>query len=243
MLTMDEPGHTRLRTIVDEAFRRRAVLDMEPRVRAIADASPPDCSGTEALPTSSQRYARMLPLSVICELLGLPPADRPKFIAWANTVGRLTNVFGFLRMIRGFMQMKRYLERHLQRAREQGGEGLIAELVESKRKEGVSARTKWCRWCFCCWGRVGDYDPPDQWLGLRAAERSQSARLAHGGLDRAGLAVEEFLRFVSPVQFSKPRFVREDVNIGGVRLKKGDRIMAMIAAANVDPKERASRRA
>jgi cytochrome P450 len=52
---------------------------------------------------------------------------------------------------------------------------------------------------------------------------------------RAGLAIEEFLRFVSPVQFSKPRFVREDTEIDGVRLRKGDRIMAMVAAANMDP--------
>jgi cytochrome P450 len=40
---------------------------------------------------------------------------------------------------------------------------------------------------------------------------------------RAGLAVEEFLRFVSPVQFSKPRYVRRDVDLEGVKLKKGDR--------------------
>jgi cytochrome P450 PksS len=52
---------------------------------------------------------------------------------------------------------------------------------------------------------------------------------------RAGLAVEEFLRFVSAVQFSKPRYVREDVDIEGVRLRKGDRVMAMIVAANLDP--------
>ena len=52
---------------------------------------------------------------------------------------------------------------------------------------------------------------------------------------RAGLAVEEFLRFVSSVQFSNPRFVRQDTELDGVRLKKGDRIMAMVAAANMDP--------
>jgi cytochrome P450 PksS len=53
---------------------------------------------------------------------------------------------------------------------------------------------------------------------------------------RVNLAVEEFLRFVSPVQFSKPRFVRKETQLGGVRLKRGDKIMAMIAAANMDPK-------
>jgi cytochrome P450 len=52
---------------------------------------------------------------------------------------------------------------------------------------------------------------------------------------RANLAVEEFLRFVSPVQFTKPRFVRRDVEFGGIRLKKGEMVMPMLAAANFDP--------
>ena len=52
---------------------------------------------------------------------------------------------------------------------------------------------------------------------------------------RADLAVEEFLRFLSPVQFTKPRFVRRDVDLGGVTVKKGERIMAMLASANMDP--------
>jgi hypothetical protein len=52
---------------------------------------------------------------------------------------------------------------------------------------------------------------------------------------RASLAIEEFLRFISPVQFSKPRFVCNDVELGGVRLRKGEKFMAMLAAANMDP--------
>jgi len=126
MLTMDEPDHTRLREIVDEAFRRRAVLDMEPRIRAIADelASRLFADGSPADLVTC--YARMLPLSVICELLGLPLADRPKFIAWANTVARLAGVTDFLRMIGGLWPMKRYLEERLRLARAHGGEGLIA---------------------------------------------------------------------------------------------------------------------
>jgi cytochrome P450 len=52
---------------------------------------------------------------------------------------------------------------------------------------------------------------------------------------RADLALEEFLRFISPVQFSKPRFVRKDTELCGVRLRWGDKIMAMLAAANLDP--------
>jgi cytochrome P450 len=53
--------------------------------------------------------------------------------------------------------------------------------------------------------------------------------------NRANLAVEEFLRFVSPVQFSKPRVVRRDTELCGVPLRRGDKIMAMLVAANLDP--------
>jgi cytochrome P450 len=82
VLTTDEPDHARLRGIVDEVFRRRAVLEMQPRIRVVAkdlantlfaDGSPADLV---------DRYARRLPLFVICDLLGLPLADQPKFAAW-----------------------------------------------------------------------------------------------------------------------------------------------------------------
>ena len=85
MLTMDEPDHTRLRGIVDEAFRRRAILDMEPRVLAMADQLAADLFADGSPADLVARYARRLPLSVICELLGLPTADRARFMAWANT--------------------------------------------------------------------------------------------------------------------------------------------------------------
>ena len=87
MLTMDEPDHTRLRSIVDEAFRRRAVLDMEPRIRAIADGLAGEMFAEGSPADLVERYARRLPLSVICELLGLPAADRPRFMAWAELDG------------------------------------------------------------------------------------------------------------------------------------------------------------
>src|SRR5438874_12383520 len=119
MLTMDEPDHTRLRGIVDEAFRRRAVLGMEPRIRALADELARELFADGSPADLVARYARLLPLSVICELLGLPRADRPKFIAWANTMAQLTNAFGFLLMIRGLMKMRRYLEERLRLVRAQ----------------------------------------------------------------------------------------------------------------------------
>ena len=235
MLTMDEPDHARLRNIVDEAFRRRAVLDMEPHIRAIADRLADQLFADGSPADLVQRYARMLPLAVICELLGLPPADRPKFIAWANSLANLTNAFDFLRLIGGLVRMRSYLRERLRLAREEGGEGLIAELVRVEKEGGRITPDEMVSMVFLLLGAgsettthlisgsvfelLKDTDRRD-WL---AADWS-----------RAGLAVEEFLRFVSPVLFSKPRYVRQDVDLGGVKLKRGDRVMAMIVAANLD---------
>src|SRR5207247_345597 len=236
MLTMDEPDHTRLRSIVDEAFRRRAVLDMEPHIRAIADRLADELFAAGAPADLVQRYARTLPLAVICELLGLPSADRPKFIAWANSMAHLTNAFGFLRLIGGLFKMRRYLQGRLQIAREQG-EGLIAELVRVEQEGGRITPDEMVSMVFLLLG-AGSETTTHLISGSVFELLKDPARRDWLAADwsRAGLAVEEFLRFVSPVQFSKPRYVRRDVDLEGVRLKKGDRAMAMIVAANLDPR-------
>jgi cytochrome P450 PksS len=177
-----------------------------------------------------------LPLSVICELLGLPAADRPRFIAWANSVARLSNTFDFLRMIFGLRGMRRYLEGRLRHAREHGGEGLIAELVQVEKEGGRISASEMVSMVFLLLG-AGSETTTHLISGSVFELLKDPARRdwLEADWSRAGLAVEELLRFVSPVQFSKPRFVRRDVELEGVRLKKGDRIMVMVAAANMDP--------
>ena len=96
MLSMDDPDHKRLRDIVDEAFRRRAVLGMEPHIRAIGDELAGQLFAEGDPADLVARFARQLPLSVISELLGLPLADRPKFTAWAGAFTRFTGALGFL---------------------------------------------------------------------------------------------------------------------------------------------------
>jgi cytochrome P450 PksS len=236
MLTVDEPDHTRLREIVDEAFRRRAVLDMQPHIRAIADQLAEELFADGSPADLVKRYARILPLAVICELLGLPPSDRPKFIAWANTVARVTGAVGVLRMIRGRWWMKRYLEERLRLAREHGGEGLIADLVRVEMEGGRISADEMVSMLFLLLGAGSE--TTTHLISGSVYELLKNPALRdwlEEDWSRAGLAIEEFLRFLSAVQVTKPRFVREDTELGGVRLKKGDKIMAMLAAANMDP--------
>ena len=236
MLTMDEPDHTRLRSIVEEAFRRRAILDMEPRILAIADGLAAELFADASPADLVERYARQLPLSVICELLGLPSADRPRFIAWAQNLTRLTGVVGFLRMLAGIGPMRRYLEGQLQRARGTGGEGLIAELVRVEKEGGRISGEEMVAMVFLLLGAGSE--TTTHLISGSVYELTRAPELRDWltqDWSRATLAMEELLRFVSAVQFTKPRFVRKDVELAGVHLKKGDRIMVMLAAANMDP--------
>jgi cytochrome P450 len=236
MLTMDEPDHTRLRSIVDEAFRRRAILDMQPRIMAIADELADNLFSDGTPADIVERYARQLPLAVICELLGLPGEHRPRFIAWARNLTRLSGMLSFLRMLAGIGPMKRYLEGQLEAARDRGGEGLIAELVRVEREAGRISREEMVAMVFLLLGAGSETTTHLISGSVHELARSPSLRdWLTEDWSRANLAIEEFLRFVSPVQFTKPRSVRKDVDLDGVHLKKGDRIMAMLAAANMDP--------
>jgi cytochrome P450 len=240
MLSMDEPDHRRLRDIVDEAFRRRAIRDMEPRILAIAKELADELFAQGSPADLVDRYARKLPLSVICELLGLPLADRPKFTAWASRSTRLTGAMGFLSMIPNLFAMRRYLEKQLESVRHHGGTGLIAELVRVEKEGGKISRNEMVSMVFLL--LFAGHETTTHLISGSVYELLKNVSLRdwlEQDWNRASLAVEEFLRFVSPVQFTKPRYVRKDIELGGVRLKKGDRIMPMLVAANLDPQANA----
>jgi cytochrome P450 len=236
MLSMDEPDHKRLRDIVDEAFRRRAVLDMEPHIRVIGDQLADDLFAEGSPADLVERYARRLPLSVISELLGLPPADRAKFAGWAAGFTRFTGTLGFLAMVPNVMAMKRYIERHLENVRRHGGEGLIAEIVRVEKDGGKISRDEIVSMVFLL--LFAGHETTTHLISGSVYELLKNPDLRDWltqDWSRVDLAVEEFLRFITPVQFTKPRYVRRDVDLGGVTVQKGEKVMAMLAAANMDP--------
>jgi cytochrome P450 len=132
--------------------------------------------------------------------------------------------------------MKRYLEGRLETARETGGEGLIAALVRVEREGGRISAGEMVAMVFLLLG--AGTETTTHLISGSVYELAKNPSLRdwlEEDWSRASLAIEEFLRFISPVQFSKPRFVRKDVELGGIRLRKGEKIMAMLAAANMDP--------
>jgi cytochrome P450 len=139
--------------------------------------------------------------------------------------------------MRVYGAMRPYFEERLKAAREQGGEGLIAELVRVEKEGGRISSEEMVAMVFLLLGAGSE--TTTHLISGSVFELLKNPRLRdwlEEDWSRANLAIEEFLRFVSAVQFTKPRYVGKDVTLDGVRLKKGDKIMVMIAAANADPK-------
>jgi len=140
-------------------------------------------------------------------------------------------------MIPKMLAMKRYIEQHLETVRRQGGEGLIAEIVRVEKDGGQISPNEIVAMVFLL--LFAGHETTTHLISGSVFELLKNPDLRdwlEEDWSRVDLAVEEFLRFITPVQFTKPRYVRRDIELGGVRLAKGDKIMVMLAAANMDPR-------
>src|SRR5262249_32949494 len=118
------------------------ILEMEPRIQALADELADELFAQGSPADLVERYARKLPLAVICELLGLPLSDRPVFSGWASRVTRFSGAIGFLTLIPNMFAMRRYMDKYLDAVRQDGGDGLVAELVRVEKEGGKISRNE-----------------------------------------------------------------------------------------------------
>jgi len=226
MLLKDEPDHRRLRKLVDQAFQRRHVWDMRGDIERLADKLIDDFEGQAEVDLVG-RFSRRLPLAVICELLGLPDQDRQIFSMWTKSAISLRGMFGLLRMMRPMNKIIAYMRGQIAECRRHPRNGLITELVRAEAD--------------------GDKLDEDELLSMvvlllvagfeTTTHLVQKSYLFADTANRMERAVEELARYTSPVQGTKPRFVARDLELFGQQLKRGEIIMALLAAANTDPAE------
>jgi cytochrome P450 PksS len=125
-------------------------------------------------------------------------------------------------MMQSLSAMKRYLEERLQLAREQGGEGLIADLVRVEMEGGRISADEMISMVFLLLGAGSETTTHLISGSVYELLRNPTLRdWLTEDWNRTSLALEEFLRFVSAVQFTKPRFVRKDIDLGGGPVEEG----------------------
>ncbi len=236
MLSTDEPEHSRLRSIVDQAFHRRAVLSLETDIDALAAEYASKLFESESSVDLITEFARKMPLAVICKLLGLPREDWSKFADWAQGITTVKGIVSFVFAINKLKPLTRYIEDRIARERKHGGEGLIHELVHLDVEEGEMSDDELVAMIFLL--LLASHETTTHLISggvLALLQHPDQLQALKDDWSKLDMAVEECLRFVSPVQSAKPRYVREACEVEGVQLEAGDLIMPMILAANYDP--------
>jgi len=236
MLQKDEPDHRRLRKLVDAAFARRDVLAMRSGVEKVADDLLDRFEGKSEIELVDD-YARQLPLAVICDLLGLPDADRAEFSALAQQALTINSAIGLILAAGAFGKLLDYTRRQIEAARRDPRPGLIAELVRDEEEGDKLDEGELLAMIVLL--LVAGFETTRHLIadGVIFLERNppQKAWLLADPAGRIERAVEELARHASPVQSTKPRYVARDTEFFGARLKRGEIIMALLASANCDP--------
>ena len=236
MLLKDEPDHRRLRKLVDRAFQRRDVQAMRGNIEQIADRILDGFEGADQVDLVNE-FSRRLPLEVICELLGLPAADRPLFSQWAKASTAIKGAFSLYLALGSFDKMLGYLRGQIEQCRRVPRQGLIAELVRDEDDGDKLNEDELVSMVFLL--LLAGFETTTHLISdsVLALEQNpeQKAFLLADPENRLERAVEELARYSSPVQSTKPRFVAHDGEFFGEKLKRGEIIMALVAAANADP--------
>ncbi|MBT2451961.1 cytochrome P450 [Streptomyces sp. ISL-43] len=236
MLRADPPHHTRLRRLVSRSFAPGRIESLRPRVQEIVDGL---LDGMEALPERRadliDAFAQPLPMTVICELLGVPAADRGVFHDWITGVVSPTGVESENAAQRA---MTAYMAELVDSKIADPGEDLLSDWVTSRGDDGDRlSRQELVAMAFLL--MVGGHETTVHLVsnGIRAllAHPDQLAALR---ADPAGLidgAVEEILRYDGPVETATFRYASADLEIGGTFIEAGSPVLVSLAGADRDP--------
>ncbi len=237
MMQNDDPKHRRLRKLVDGVFRRQEIQKLVPKIEIIANQLFDNFIHSDDKDVV-RHIARDLPLAVICELLGLPQRDRPKFTSWMRYVAEDHSLTGMMSLLPSVWRINNYLKLKFEERCLEPRDDLISDLVNAEEDGDRLSEDELLAMCFLLF--VAGHETTAHLISggvLSLIENPEQLELLRQKPDLMPLAVDELLRFVCPVQMSKPRYPIEDCEFEGVRLKKGEPVLALLASANIDPDE------
>jgi cytochrome P450 len=237
LIHSDPPDHTRLRGVVTKALTPRLVEATRPRIQAIADE----------LLDSVQHDGRMdvmkdlaipLPVTVLAEIFGVPKSDLGLFKGWADDLLAFQGVNKppeavLERSQKALVQIRAYMAGLIAERRRQPREDLLSALVAAE--GGALSETELLYSCITL--LVAGHETTTSLIGngiytlLRNADQW---RLLQNDRSLLTSAIEEMLRYESPVA-RQPRLMKQDAEMGGKQIRKGQMVFQMLNAANRDP--------
>lgn len=244
MIFLDPPKHTKLRALVSQAFTPKSIVNLEPRIAQFCHQLLEPLLKRDEIDLVAD-FSAHLPMLVISEMLGLPPADEPRFWRWNEVILNMSYTFSGGANAGGVTdafnaataEMNDYLGALLAERRSEPKGDLLTRLLQAE----VDGE------------RLSQEDILGFFQGLLLAATETTTNLINNAIicfienprqleklravpSLLPSAIEEALRYRSPLQWMF-RVARQDVELHGCRIPAGKVILAIIGAANRDPKQ------
>jgi cytochrome P450 len=237
MLFQDPPDHTRLRTLVHKAFTPQAVARLRPRIQEIADALLDQVEGHEQMDLIAD-FAFPLPMTVIAEMLGIPPAQRANLREWTGAVVAgfdvrqdVAQLFQANQIMPAFTEM---LQTVIAGHRQHPQDDILSALIAAEEQGDRLSESELIAMCILLIG--AGHETTVNLIGngmLALLQHPDQLALLRENPALVGTAVEELLRYDSPVQMTF-RTVTEDMSFNGANFRYGQTVCLILGAANRD---------
>lgn len=241
MLNKDKSDHTRLRGLVNKAFSPQMVERMRNGIQLITSSLLDRIKDKKHFDLIAD-YALPIPTTVISEMMGVPEADRKKFNRWTNAVMQVTTTrWGMLRAIPNVWAFVRYIRKFIRMRRHEPHDDLVSELVKAEVDGEQLNEDELVGMVFLL--LVAGHETTVNLIGngvLSLLQYPSQMDLLQNDPMLIKSAIEELLRFESPVEMGTERYASEDISIAGTTIPGGSLVGVVLASANRDENQFAS---
>jgi cytochrome P450 len=236
MLDLDVPDHMRLRALVQKAFTPRFIEQMRARIDSLARELIDSVEHRGEMDLIRE-YALPLPMTLITEILGVPSRDRDKFHKWSKVIVSVNQFTKNWRLIPAIWNFNRYFRRFFKERRADPKDDLVSALIQAEEAGDKLNEDELFAMTFLL--LVAGHETTVNLIGsgvLALLENREQMEKLRCDPSLIKPAVEELLRYTSPVFMSTERYAREDVTIHGVTIPRGLMTLGIIGSANRDEK-------
>ena len=240
MLQQDPPDHTRLRGLVVKAFTARRVEDMRPRIQQVVDQTI-DAIIDRGHMDLIEDFAFRLPVTIICDMLGIPEEHRETFYKGSRDGGRILDPVPLTpeeiaQANTGNALVIMYFEQLFELRRRDPGDDLTTQLVQAEEDGSKLTNEEMTANIILLFGAGHETTVNLIGNGLLALHRNpDQLALLKANPSLITNAIEEFLRYDSSVQLTGRTTLEDVEDLGGKRIPKGDTVLCLLGSANRDP--------
>jgi cytochrome P450 len=241
LIFMDPPEHTRLRKLLNKGFSSAAVEGLRPQVETIVEQMlKPLQHGSEV--DLMRDFANPMPVRIILEMLGIPQELRDTFVDWSRAIavfrGNPNRTVEETRAAQdALVELTEFFRKTVAERRRNKGSDLISLLIDIEEEGEVLTEEELYAQCIAL--LFAGHETTRNLIGNGMYTLLQHPQETAELRERPEIirsAVEELLRYESPVQFTA-RVLKEDIDVCGQQIRKGWTVLCMLGAANRDPKQ------